>query len=31
MGIWKLPLHIGVVIQDYKKPLYLGIKALRKK
>lgn len=26
----KLPLHIGVVIQDYKKPLYLGIKALRK-
>jgi hypothetical protein len=31
--IWvygKLPLHIGVVIQNYKKPLYLGIKALRK-
>lgn len=26
----KLPLHIGIVIQDYKKPLYLGIKALRK-
>ncbi|CAM0496995.1 hypothetical protein [Thermoanaerobacter kivui] len=26
----KLPLHIGVVIQDYKKPLYVGIKALRK-
>ena len=25
----KLPLHIGVVIQDYKKPLYIGIKALR--
>lgn len=23
-------MHIGVVIQDYKKPLYLGIKALRK-
>jgi hypothetical protein len=31
--IWvygKLPLHIGVVIQNYKKPLYIGIKALRK-
>ncbi|MDQ7031099.1 MAG: CRISPR-associated protein Csx11 [Desulfonauticus sp.] len=26
----KLPLHIGVIIQDYKKPLYVGIKALRK-
>jgi len=26
----KLPLHIGVVIQNYKKPLYIGIKALRK-
>ena len=26
----KLPLHIGVVIQDYKKPLYVGINALRK-
>lgn len=26
----KLPLHIGVVIQNYKMPLYLGIKALRK-
>lgn len=26
----KLPLHIGVIIQDYKKPLYLGIRALRK-
>ena len=26
----KLPLHIGVVIQDYKKPLYVGIKALRR-
>lgn len=26
----KLPLHIGIVIQDYKKPLYLGVKALRK-
>lgn len=26
----KLPLHIGIIIQDYKKPLYVGIKALRK-
>ncbi|ADD02615.1 CRISPR-associated protein, Csx11 family [Thermoanaerobacter italicus Ab9] len=26
----KLPLHIGIVIQDYNKPLYVGIKALRK-
>ncbi|WP_058486548.1 CRISPR-associated protein Csx11 [Defluviitalea phaphyphila] len=26
----KLPLHIGVVVQDYKMPLYIGIKALRK-
>ncbi len=26
----KLPLHIGIVIQDYKKPLYVGIKALRR-
>lgn len=26
----KLPLHIGVVIQNYKRPLYVGIKALRK-
>nr|MBO2493191.1 CRISPR-associated protein Csx11 [Clostridia bacterium] len=26
----KLPLHIGVVVQDYKKPLYVGIKALRR-
>ncbi len=25
----KLPLHIGVIIQDYKRPLYVGIKALR--
>ncbi len=25
----KLPLHIGIVFQDYKKPLYIGIKALR--
>jgi CRISPR-associated Csx11 family protein len=25
----KLPLHIGIVVQDYKKPLYVGIKALR--
>ncbi|HCE32389.1 MAG TPA: CRISPR-associated protein Csx11, partial [Fusobacterium sp.] len=26
----KLPLHIGVIIQDYKQPLYVGINALRK-
>ncbi|NLY42419.1 MAG: CRISPR-associated protein Csx11 [Clostridiaceae bacterium] len=26
----KLHLHTGVIIQDYKKPLYVGIKALRK-
>ena len=26
----KLPLHIGIVVQDYKKPLYVGIKALRR-
>jgi CRISPR-associated Csx11 family protein len=26
----KLPLHIGVIIQDYKQPLYIGINALRK-
>lgn len=26
----KLPLHIGVIIQNYKRPLYVGIKALRK-
>jgi len=26
----KLPLHIGVIIKDYKKPLYVGINALRK-
>lgn len=25
----KLPLHIGIVTQHYKKPLYMGIKALR--
>jgi CRISPR-associated Csx11 family protein len=25
----KLPLHIGVVVQNYKSPLYSGIKALR--
>ena len=25
----KLPLRVGVVIQHYKKPLYIGIKALR--
>ena len=28
-AVGKLPLHIGVVFQDYKKPLYVGIKALR--
>ncbi len=26
----KLPLHIGIIIQNYKRPLYVGIKALRK-
>ncbi|SHH22127.1 CRISPR-associated protein, Csx11 family [Thermosyntropha lipolytica DSM 11003] len=26
----KLPLHIGVVVQEYQKPLYVGIKALRR-
>lgn len=26
----KLPLHIGAVFQDYKRPLYMGLKALRK-
>jgi hypothetical protein len=26
----KLPLHIGIVVQNYKKPLYTGIHALRK-
>ena len=26
----KLSLHIGVVVQNYKKPLYVGIQALRK-
>jgi len=26
----KLPLHIGIIIQNYKKPLYIGIQALRK-
>lgn len=25
----KLALHVGVVVQDYKRPLYIGIKALR--
>lgn len=25
----KLPLHIGVVVQKYKAPLYIGLKALR--
>ena len=26
----KLPLHIGIIVQDYKKPSYIGLKALRK-
>ncbi|WP_048203263.1 CRISPR-associated protein Csx11 [Methanocaldococcus infernus] len=26
----KLPLHIGIIVQYYKSPLYIGIKALRK-
>ncbi|WP_456408638.1 CRISPR-associated protein Csx11 [Caldithrix abyssi] len=26
----KLPLHVGIVVQHYKRPLYVGIKALRK-
>lgn len=26
----KLPIHIGIIIQDYKKPLYIGLNALRK-
>lgn len=26
---WKLPMHIGIIIQNYKFPLYLGIRALR--
>lgn len=26
----KLPIHIGIIIQDYKKPLYIGLSALRK-
>ncbi len=26
----KLPIHIGIIVQDYKKPLYIGINALRK-
>ncbi len=26
----KLPLHIGIIVQNYKSPLYVGIKALRK-
>ena len=26
----KLPLHIGIVVQNYKRPLYVGIKALRR-
>jgi len=26
----KLPLHIGIVIQDYKRPLYVGLNALRR-
>ncbi len=26
----KLPIHIGIIIQDYKKPLYIGLQALRR-
>lgn len=26
----KLPIHIGVIVQNYKKPLYVGINALRR-
>ncbi|WP_297447042.1 CRISPR-associated protein Csx11 [Desulfurobacterium sp.] len=26
----KLPIHIGIVISDYKKPVYVNLKALRK-
>ena len=26
----KLPLHIGIIVQNYKKPLYVGINALRR-
>jgi len=26
----KLPLHIGAIIQDYKRPLYIGLQALRR-
>lgn len=26
----KLPLHVGIVVQNYKKPLYLAIRASRK-
>mgnify|MGYP001229640804 CR=1 FL=1 len=26
----KLPLHIGLVVQQYKRPLYIGVKALRR-
>ena len=26
----KFPLHIGIIVQNYKKPLYIGIQALRK-
>ncbi|MCR4432353.1 MAG: CRISPR-associated protein Csx11 [Tepidanaerobacteraceae bacterium] len=25
----KLPIHIGIIVQNYKMPLYVGIKALR--
>lgn len=28
-AVGKLPLHIGVIIQNYKMPLYLGLQALR--
>jgi len=26
----KLPIHIGIVVQNYKKPLYIGINSLRR-
>ncbi len=26
----KLPIHIGIVVSDYKKPVYMNLKALRK-
>lgn len=27
--IGKLPMHIGIIFQDYMKPLYIGLKALK--